>query len=73
MKRKCIFRVWSESGLWRVVEERHEHVMGMFTYSIVQERRLITRVDGWDNRSAIELCIQIALSCKVRVDWEKSL
>lgn len=56
--------------MWRVTEEPHPHVSGYYVYAIMRKRNLITRVDGWTARAAIETAINIALQARVLINWE---
>ena len=71
MKKRCVFRIEIEGSLWRVTEEKHPHVSGMYVYRIMHMRRCVGRVEDWNARQTIIRAMELALRCNVNIHWEK--
>lgn len=69
MKEKCIFRVQFAGNMWRVMESIGSGVTGCYRYRIMSGRKVILRFCSANGQMAIELCLEYAMGCDVKVYW----
>ena len=70
MERRCVLRIEIEGSLWRVTEEKHPLITGMYVYRIMNKRRCYGRLVDWNARPAIIRAMELAFRCNVAIHWE---
>lgn len=69
MNKKCIFKIMYCGNLWKVVVDFRKDKSGLYTYRIMNKRRVIEKIHRFNGSSAIELCMRYAMGCDVEIKW----